>query len=180
MQDALKELEILLDPYDWFFEVEAEPRRYVVYVTAMCREQDDIIPDRASDSRQVVVHFARSKTATAQDFLVDDKPKTNGISYLKMPLIAHDESGSITQQDLEVALKELQDVDVPNLGALASALTRLEKQCGANILFDIFFEVHDGKNAVTNLGARYPEVKEAMKELYDEYGFDPIYEELEG
>ena len=63
---------------------------------------------------------------------------------------------------------------------LQNELTRLEKVCGSFTLQDIFYEIQDGKNAVTNLSSRYPEVHQAMKRLFDEYGFDVIYEELDG
>lgn len=173
MQEGLKELETLLDPYDWFYEVEAEARRYVVYVNYMCSEQDTIIPDMVQ-GRQVVVHFTSAKTGSAQDYMAEDK-KT--FTYHQFPFLTPDSSGSITQEDLEAGLKEL---SAPNETILVQELTRLEKQVGPNILFDIFFEIHDGKNAVTTLGSKFPETHEGMKRLYDDYGFDPIYNELEG
>ena len=63
---------------------------------------------------------------------------------------------------------------------LIKELDKLEKECGSNILQDIFYEVQDGKNAVTNLSARYPDVRKSMEVLFDRYGFDVIYEELDG
>ena len=63
---------------------------------------------------------------------------------------------------------------------LIKELDSLEKECGSNILQDIFYEVQDGKNAVTNLSARYPDVRKSMEILFDRYGFDVIYEELDG
>lgn len=197
MQEGLKELEVLLDPYDWFYEVDAEPLRYVVYVTAMNSEQNSVIPDRVQ-GKQVVIHFARSKMANAQEFMAEDprsKPLVNWKDSLdaiaatgKLPLplsgpysaILPDGSGSVTQEDLDTALEDLQSVQVPNLDELGRELDRLERQCGPNILFDIFFEIHDGKNAVTNLGTKFPDVHRVMQGLYHEYGFDPIYNELEG
>jgi len=162
MQEGLRELETLLDPYDWFYEAAAEAHRYVIYVNYMDKSQDSIIPDKMH-GKQVVVHFTRSKTVTAQDYLVGNKPVA--ISWDGIPTLAR------LNDD---------DIDVPNLNELCRELDRLEKQCGSNILQDIFYEIHDKKNAVTNLGARYPEVQSAMKRLYDEYGFDTIYNELDG
>lgn len=63
---------------------------------------------------------------------------------------------------------------------LIRELDRLERECGSNILQDIFYEVQDGKNAVTNLSSRYPDVRRSMEDLFDKYGFDVIYEELDG
>jgi hypothetical protein len=167
MQEGLKELEVLLDPYDWFYEVDAEPLRYVVYVTHMNSEQNSVIPDRVQ-GKQVVIHFARSKTTNAQEFVVEGRP-----SLLKsIDAIA-------TTGDLLLPLSE-DDVEVPDLNELGQRIDKLERQVGPNILFDIFFEIHDGGRAVTQLGAKFPEVRHAMQELYHEYGFDPIYNELEG
>jgi hypothetical protein len=67
-----------------------------------------------------------------------------------------------------------------DIGELIDELSRLEKICGSNTLQDIFYEIHDGKNAVTNLSDRYPLIKGSLQSLYDEYGFDVIYEELDG
>lgn len=67
-----------------------------------------------------------------------------------------------------------------NLRDLIDELDTLESVCGPNILNDIFYEVHDGKNAVTNLSMKYPEVRSRMEKLYSEYGFDVVYEELDG
>lgn len=64
--------------------------------------------------------------------------------------------------------------------ALTDEIDRLERICGSNILQDIFYEIQDGKNAVTNLSAKFPEVRARMQKLYDKYGFDIIYEELDG
>jgi len=172
MQEGLKELEVLLDPYDWFYEVEAEARRYVVYVTYGCSEQNKIIPDMMH-GKQVVMHFACAKNISREQFLTPAK------SYNQV-FVTPDVSGSVTQEDLESCISQLQDVQVPNLDNLCNELDRLERQVGSNILQDIFYECHDGKNAVTSLGDKYPEVKAAMIGLYDEYGFDTIYEELDG
>jgi hypothetical protein len=67
-----------------------------------------------------------------------------------------------------------------NIDDLISDLDDLEDICGSNVLQDIFYEVHDGKNAVTNWSSKFPEVRIALDKLYSTYGFDLIYEELDG
>jgi hypothetical protein len=52
--------------------------------------------------------------------------------------------------------------------------------CGSNIMQDIFYEVHDKENAVTNLSAKFPDVRKSMEKLYAQYGFDLIYENMDG
>lgn len=188
MQEGLKELEVLLDPYDWFFEVVAEPFRYVVYVTTMNSEQDSVIPDKVQ-GKQVVVHFASAKSGSAQDYM---RTYDAEVAQLKRLVAMEEELGEFPpggatggvaaklRKQQEDILDGLDDVESPNTDAIGRELDKLEKQCGSNILQDIFYEIHDGKNAVTKLGERYPEVQTAMRRLYSEYGFDTIYNELDG
>ena len=63
---------------------------------------------------------------------------------------------------------------------LVKEIERLESMCSKYILQDIFYEIHDGKNAITNLSFKFPEIKSLMENLYKTYGFDKIYKELEG
>ena len=67
----------------------------------------------------------------------------------------------------------------PDLDYLIYQLDKAEKICGPNILEDIFFEIKDQNNAVTNLSAKFPEVRKIMDELYETFGFDVVYNELE-
>ena len=61
---------------------------------------------------------------------------------------------------------------------LSKELSDLKDICGSNILSDIFYEIHDGKNAITNLSTKFPDVRNSMEKLYEKYGFDIIYESL--
>jgi hypothetical protein len=47
-----------------------------------------------------------------------------------------------------------------------------------NLLENIFYEVHDGKNSITEYSAMVPQLREEMEKLYHIYGFDVLYEEL--
>ncbi len=64
------------------------------------------------------------------------------------------------------------------LNNLIAKLSRLETLCSKNILQDIFYEIHDGRNAVTNLSSSFLEVRKELEELYNVYGFDILYENL--
>lgn len=177
MQEGLKALEQLLDPYEWFYEVCAEARRYVVYVHRMEKEQDTVIPDRMM-GHQVVVHFANSRMLEPGAYLVKPESLTALKPFSLMTFVQTDEVGTLSLAEVEQSL--LDDTEAPDTSLLTRELDRLEKQCGSNILQDIFYEIHDGKNAVTNLGAKYPEVRENLLDLYQAYGFNIIYEELDG
>jgi hypothetical protein len=175
MQEGLRKLEILLDPYDWFCEVVAEARRYVVYVTQMDASQDTIIPDWMH-GKQVVVHFASNAPDAKNNFV--NKVSARLPAYT--PFGKHEELVVLTAEDVKLfqATGGFPKVE-PNIKALTDELDRLEKQCGSNILGDVFFEIRDGHNAVTNLSARFPEVRQSLQKLYDKYGFDALYSELE-
>lgn len=149
----------------WYHSVgRDEYNRLVVYTNYMCQETLHDVPDRV-DGIQVLTHFAASKFSTREQF-TNNPGNRNTVSTIPAP---PDSVEELDSSELEI-----------DVGELIQDLDRLEKRCGANILMDIFFEVHDGKNAVTNLASRFPEVKEGMQRLYDAYGFDVIYNELEG
>lgn len=179
MQEGLKALETLLDPYEWFYEVvaEAEVRRYVVYVHTMDKSQDSIIPDRMM-GHQVVIHFASSAPDAKNEFVsrpqIHTLPAYNPFDRVPLEIISQRDMETLRGAGWVPEAKEI------NIGVLTDELDYLEKQCGSNVLQDIFYETHDGKNAVTNLRARFPEVYQAMLNLYKEYGFNVIYEELDG
>ena len=159
-----EQLHIQFDGQPWYHSVGRDQyNRLVVYTNYMCHETLHDVPDQV-DGIQVLTHFAASKLARADQFTNNN---TNHVSTIPAP--PPDSMEELDSNELEIDINEL-----------CKDLDRLEKKCGANILMDIFFEVHDGKNAVTNLAARYPEVKEGLQSLYDAYGFDVIYNELEG
>lgn len=160
---------------DWFYDIGLDQYgRIVVYVKYMCQETLHDIPDKVAD-KQVLVHFAASKTATAEQF-------TNQPDHEPFPLVNRIMDASNDAEFVDKnGVVELPSSYLENdVADLCRELDRLERVCGSNILQDIFYEIHDGKNAVTNLSAKYPEVKSKLVKLYDEYGFDVIYEELDG
>lgn len=152
---------------DWFYEVGQDQfGRVVVYVKYMNHETLYDIPDYAAGV-QVLVHFAASKTSTANQFM----SKPNGI--VPAPVTS---SEPVDEMDEVVGNVE----EEKSLRHLQNELDKLEKICGSFTLNDIFYEVHDKKNAVTNMSARYPEVRDRLEKLFKMYGFDVIYEELDG
>lgn len=170
---------------DWFYDVGTDQYgRLVVYVKYMCHETLHEIPDKAGGI-QVLVHFAASKLATREQFTESPTPKSSiGLTpteFMEKAREAQAKGADVgVGQMLDELDQELLPVEeVKSLRHLQNELDRLEKICGANTLSDIFFEIKDGKNAVTNLSARYPEVRQRLDALFDEYGFDVIYEELE-
>lgn len=161
---SLIELAAKFKDQPWFFDVGSDNfGRLIVYATTMSLDVFSSVPD-TFDGKNVLVHFAQSKTATKDQF------KANPIVTAKAPVFL--------TQPLKVV--EIESEFEPDLALLTQELDRLEKICGSNILQDIFYETHDGKNAVTDLSSKYPDVRFAVEKLYNQYGFDVIYEELDG
>lgn len=156
------QLQVQFEGRPWFHSVgRDEYNRLVVYTHYMCDETLHDVPDHV-DGIQVLTHFAASKFATRDQFTSNN---TDNIPTIPAPPSVEE----LDSDELEL------DVD-----DLCKELDRLEKRCGANVLMQIFFEIHDGKNAVTNMSPRFQDVRDGMEKLYDVYGFDPIYNELEG
>lgn len=156
MNEELKAFVNSLDQYNWFCDAEVDTLgRFVVYVDRMDIPFIGSTPDMIG-GYHVLFHFIASQ-----------------------PI--HTSPSRVVTIEPEELVEEfpLDEVET-NLDFLISELDRLEKLCGSNILQDIFYEVHDGKNAVTNLSAKFTEVRESLNELYENYGFDLIYEELDG
>jgi len=141
-----------LEQYDWFCDVELDDLgRFVVYVDRMDLNFIRSTPDKIG-GHHVLFHYISSQP------MLKEKQPNHIVNVENYPT-----------EELET-----------NLDSLIFELDRLEKICGSNILQDIFYEVHDGKNAVTNLSNKFPEVRQVLDSLYNEYGFDLIYEELDG
>lgn len=161
---------------DWFFDVGVDEfSRLVVYVNYMCSDTLYNIPPQV-DGTNVLVHFADAYKATREQYTTSTRPTL-------LDVMARPIKEKLEQQSFASCLvvEDAEEVIFPNgLQSLVDELDRLEKLCNSNLLQDIFFEVHDGDNAVTNLSAKYPEVRESMDVLYKQYGFDVIYEELDG
>ena len=154
---------------DWFDSVAKDQfGRIVVYVKSMNHETLHDIPLQLGGDH-VLVHYVSSKTCTPNQFVQPQQEKP-------IPLVQLKEIIPVVEE-----LEELDNIFLEDeLDFLAQELDRLERICGSNYLQDIFYEVHDGKNAVTNLSTKFPEVCASMQKLYDNYGFDVVYEELDG
>ena len=164
---------------DWFHSVGTDQYgRYVVYVKYMNHETLHDIPD-SDGGVQILVHFAASKLATAEQFM--NKPGQKS-TYPDGTPCPYDREIDVSAVVVEPSLDEVvgSEEEEKSIRHLQTELDRLEKQCGSYTLNDIFYEIQDGKNAVTNMSARYPEVRTRLEKLYDQYGFDVIYEELDG
>jgi hypothetical protein len=100
-------------------------------------------------------------------------------SLVETPLVKKAELGSFNCLPLKTIPSPAPVVEL-NINLLTRELDRLEKICGSHTLQDVFYEIHDGKNAVTDMSKRYPEVRTSLEELFATYGFDVIYEEIDG
>jgi hypothetical protein len=68
----------------------------------------------------------------------------------------------------------------PDLEYLESKVKDLQSIYKLDLLQDMFYEIHDGENAVTSFSKALPELKSTLEDLYEKYGYDLLYERLEG
>lgn len=164
-----KDIQQLVEEYsqfDWYDSVGLDKsNRYIVYTKLINREVMKVVRQDLNGT-QVLVAFAHAKPSN------DSRSR-----YINF----HDFSKSRQQLSTVITPIETVKEDTLDLDYLIAMLDKMEKWCGSNnILQDIFYEIHDGKNAVTNLSTRFPHVREELNKLYETYGFDIIYEELDG
>lgn len=168
IQEGLKTLANKYSHQPWYDSVGLDKYgRYVVYVHTMNMEIMQTV-EPSLDGKQVLIHYANSKPENMKKYITEYNWNRSGKIFLDKP---------VEQNNPKVADDVAESI---NIDELIIELDRLERICGVHGLESIFYEVHDGKNAVTNLGAKYPEVKRSMQNLYDTYGFDIIYDELNG
>jgi hypothetical protein len=160
---------------DWFYDAGYDQYgRPVIYVKFDCHETIWHLPN-VIQGKQLLVHLAASIIGNKEDYFVKSSNGHGSLPRFIPKVVAVVKPSVVeTMEDTEEQERELE----LSVQALTDELDRLEKLCGSNILGEIFFEEHDGANAVTNLSTRYPEVRQRMHTLYDKYGFDTIYEEL--
>lgn len=61
---------------------------------------------------------------------------------------------------------------------LNNTLLKLELSSGKEIVYEIFYEILDGANAVSNFSEMYPSIRKTMEELLEIYGFDVLEERV--
>lgn len=178
INEGMEYLRNLYKDKEWFHSVGLEKYgRIVVYIHHSTHETLHDIPDSIA-GKQVLVHFAGSLFLDKDKYV--NRPSTFVHPVVELEGLAR-RAGANIPMDAVDPVDEVDDQS-PELSQryLENELDRLEKACGSNTLQDIFYEIKDAHNAVTNLSARFPEVRTALEKLYNEYGFDVIYENLDG
>jgi hypothetical protein len=147
------------------------------------------VPDWTEDRKQVLLHFAASAPDAKNEYV--NKPQER--KYTPSQFV--ETTRQAMKQEIDVGFGqcvELIDGELVDkeeieqdrqlelsVKVLTDELDSLERICGSNVLGEIFFETHDKHNAVTNSSSKYPEVRKRLEKLYDTYGFDLLYEQLE-
>lgn len=142
--------------YEWFCGTGLdEYGRFIVYVNRMDYNVIKEIPAKIN-KQQVLFHFFH--------------PKLQYITHV---------GNTIPQAEKPVIMTSIVNQDEINLNQLISDLDSLESVCGSENLAHIFFETHDQHNAITYFSIKYPEIRKKMEKLYQNYGFDILYEQLD-
>jgi len=144
------QLNQICDGKDWFNGIDVDTAgRYIVYANFINAEVFQTVPSTLN-SKQVLIHFASNKNAKAEQFAFDPNAPT-----------------------------EVIDMDDISISSLISSLDCLKKEYGSFVLETIFFEIHDGDDAITSLSPSYPVARNEMQKLYDQFGFDVLFSEFE-
>lgn len=152
-------LSVMLQGKDWFHSIgEDSYGRHIVYTKYMDLDVINEVPDIWGD-KKVLLYFAPAESDYKDSY---KNPLANN-GLLNISSISDE-----LAEDLEL------DKDL-----LIQELNKMKQECGSNIVQDLFYEVHDGKNAITNLSSKFPELRKSVEKLYEEYGFDVIYQEIE-
>lgn len=85
------------------------------------------------------------------------------------------EEPTIILDNLDV---EIEEEDVFDITDIHNALWNFQRICGREYMTDIFYEIVDGDDAITQRSFDYPEVRDGMEELYEEFGFDVLHDEI--
>ena len=174
LNEGMEHLRSLYKDKEWYHSVgQDQYGRIVVYIHHATHETLHDIPDRVA-GKQVLVHFAGNLLATREQFVNTPSSRLLPVATGTLPPPIEDEIVDVVGTLIGSNTEE------KSILYLQKELDRLERICGSYTLQDIFYEIQDGRNAVTNLSARYPEVRKGLEMLYEIYGFDVIYEEMDG
>lgn len=155
--DYINKLKEELSKKEWFDDIGYDKcGNIIVYIKYSCHETINDIPDYI-DGTHILVHFAASKPLIKCKFITEIKARS----------VIVDEKLSFEEFESQIDLLKL-----------TNELDSLKNIYGTDVLESIFFEVHDGDNAITNISKDYPLVRESIDNLYNKYGFDVIYDQL--
>ncbi len=171
LSEAIQTLHQKMFYYDWYAKkVDVNPilhKSIVVYVHRINAEVYAAVPDKIDDW-DVRVHFFASYNAKADSFKVDPKSFTVNKDAVFTPAVA-------AQLKVVEPVIELTEEDFD----ISEEVWQLSKKCGWQTLEQIFYEIHDGVNAVSDRSKEFPGVRAAVQELYNLVGFDVLAEEIE-
>ena len=173
ISEACHQLHVKLHGQAWYGgKVLPNPQLYnsiVAYVKYQSAEIEKSVPQKI-DGFDVRAHFLAS-LCEEKDKFVTTQSSISLPSYVPLTSLP----GFTVATDVV-----LEDEVVTTLALdLHNELWKLRRVCGADNLTDIFYEVHDGTNALTSVSQGYPEVRTKVQELYNEFGFDVLFEELD-
>lgn len=171
LSEALEQLNQKMFYYDWYAKKVAVNtmlhNSIVVYAHRIDAAVYAAVPDKIGNW-DVRVHFFASYNASADSFKVDPKSFTVSKDAVFSP-------ATIAQLKVVEPTIELTEEDFD----VSEEVWQLSKQCGWDALEEIFYEIHDGPNAITERSKDFPGVAASIKELYDLVGFDVLAEEIE-
>lgn len=145
----------------WYHSVGTDKYgRHVVYIKYSCMETLKDIVDQV-DGKQVMVHFGSYAEASREKFCEVLKPRFQ----------AAPEPESPSEEEKELAFLEME-------------IFALKRICGEDNLVDILYEIHEKTTGqvnlhLTNVSKEFPEARVRLEKLYDKFGCDVLFNEIE-
>jgi hypothetical protein len=178
----MNDLNAKLAKEPWFHSIEADQfGNLIVYAKYLSLEVYKAVPDTFG-GKSVKVHFAAHKEAKPTTYV---SPAAQGSFWDQMQKVAEPAKNSpdwmhaginLNPQNFETfSPPKEEDLEAD----LVEDLWELKKICGEDNLAEIFFEIHDQEDAITNKSKEFPGVRKAMEQLYETYGFDVLFNEIE-
>lgn len=156
MSSNIAQLTNILSQYDWFDFIEQdEYGRYVVYSKYINNNVRSLVPSTV-ENKQLLLHFSAYAHAKPEVLYFG---KTSTLNRLLNQL----EDSSLSSNDTYVVLDQIMD----ELELMTDSFDRVE---------DIFYEIHDKQNAITNHSKNYPLVRSTLEKMYNMLGFDVLFD----
>ncbi len=155
-----------VEKYNWFCDFYLDNnKKLIIYVSYMDMKFISLVPQKISGT-QILFHFIESKPVYKKHCAFCDKSCVNTLSVCSFHDKPHDEesNGYFSYED--------------GLNFLFDQIDHLEEICGYEILQDIFFEVCDGDDAVSNYSEEFPDVREELDSLVESFGIDILYDKI--
>ena len=163
IMDSLQWLTNTYSKEPWYHSAEVDAfGRYVLYSKYLSKEILETIP-LTHNEKHILIHFSAYKDLNPTQFTFTASPANLS------------------------AVEETEDEDLSE--DIHNELWSLKKICGEDNLVEILYEIHEDNAStkglsdyalgITNVSKEFPEVRKQLEALYNKYGCDILFDEVE-